>query len=46
VYQHDGTLNPNKPTNFNGEPRADLDEAWTNLTNCTNRPLNLRHDIS
>ncbi|MCJ1394404.1 hypothetical protein MMC18_007282 [Xylographa bjoerkii] len=31
VYLANGTLNPEKPTNFNGKPTPELAEAWKNL---------------
>ncbi|QKX55362.1 uncharacterized protein TRUGW13939_02454 [Talaromyces rugulosus] len=31
IFLSDGTMNPDKPTAFNGEPRAELDIAWESL---------------
>lgn len=38
-----GTLNPDKPTNFNGDPRPELDEAWSNLTRRMKRDIPIHH---
>lgn len=34
TYNDDGTLSPNRTSDFNGPPRADLDEAWSRLLKC------------
>ncbi|KAK4204612.1 hypothetical protein QBC40DRAFT_292781 [Triangularia verruculosa] len=31
TFKNDGTLNPQKPNNFNGPPRLELEEAWNHL---------------
>ena len=31
IYLSNGSMNPEKPTDFNGEPRPELDAAWQNL---------------
>lgn len=38
-----GTSNSDKPTNFNGDPRPEFDEARTNLTRCMNMDFPIRH---
>lgn len=32
IYLRNGTLNPDKPDNFSGPPRDELDDAWRVLT--------------
>lgn len=31
IYKHDGSLNPHKPTAFNGPPRPELEAEWDKL---------------
>jgi hypothetical protein len=31
IYLPNGTMNPNQPTNFNGDPRPELEDAWRRI---------------
>ena len=45
IYQADGTVNPDKPTNFNGSPRPELDKAWDDLIGSMSYQSFLHHDF-